>query len=252
LDAHYDLLPELIGNGETVPYAKKAVGNVKRAEGGPPPGSGAPVTLEPGREIQANHIRLDDWYESLPPGEYKLTVRRRFAWDGDWVESNPVYFEVQPRIPGGPIPPGVTIELVPEGSDLKKKDGDPYQLGREDYNRIFIRNHSHQSLKVNVIDRYYGNRPQLFKDGVLIPYRQETESLIKSKEENPRLVELANDFLIDPGPRSSWTYIKLSEWYGPLKPGTYRLINRGRFEIDGPWTAESAPLLFEILAANKR
>ncbi|HKP38548.1 MAG TPA: hypothetical protein VJT71_16940 [Pyrinomonadaceae bacterium] len=107
-------------------------------------------------------------------------------------------------------------------------------------------------MKVSVVDRYYGNRPQLFKDGVLVSYRPETESLIKSKEENPRLVSLANDYFLEAGTRSQGTYLRLSEWYGPLKPGLYRLINRGRFEIDGQWTVESEPFIFEILPAKTK
>jgi hypothetical protein len=38
----------------------------------------------------------------------------------------------------------------------------------------------------------------------------------------------------------------LKDWYGPLGPGSYRLIDCRRLEIDGPWTANSAELLFVI------
>jgi hypothetical protein len=54
---------------------------------------------------------------------------------------------------------------------------------------VYVVNNSDERVKVDVIDNYYGNRFQLFKDGVLIPYREETKKLIQSKDENPPLVE---------------------------------------------------------------
>jgi hypothetical protein len=59
-------------------------------------------------------------------------------------------------------------------------------------------------------------------------------------------VERAPDFFLDPKTSSGLQQIYLKDWYGPLAPGSYRLIDRRRFEIDGPWTANSAELLFVI------
>ena len=41
--------------------------------------------------------------------------------------------------------------------------------------------------------------------------------------------------------------LDLKEWYGVLEPGSYRLVNRYRPQLDGSWTAESAALLFQVV-----
>ena len=55
------------------------------------------------------------------------------------------------------------------------------------------------------------------------------------------------DFQLFMTQKSSDMEVRVSEWYGPLAPGQYRLTSRQRFEINGPWTAESAPLLFQVV-----
>ena len=253
MSPYYEYRPELMINGDTVPYSKKAQERVRRAESEPPSGSMALITLESGREYPSHVVNLDDWYESLAPGRYQLIVRKQFARDGDWAASNPVYFEVIPRTPASPIPQGVSIELTPDLSQAKKNG--IYQLSDDVIAVITVVNNSDESLKFNVIDREYGNRPHLFRDGKLVSYREEVSRRIAAKEENPRLVEIINDLFLDPKSRSSWSQgISLKDWYGPLSPGSYRLTNRHRFEIDGPWTAESAPLSFKVAPskANQR
>lgn len=241
---YYDYRAELVKDGELVPYSETATAHLKNADNYPYSGSVVAVTLKPGEENLLAIINLDKWYD-VTPGRYQLTVRKQFAWEGDWVVSNPVYFEVIPRPAATPIAEGVSIELAPDGSH-PKKDG-VYQLASEVVVTILVVNDSEQPLKLNVIDREYGNRLQLFKDGVLVPYRDEVIKRIAEKEENPRRVEIINDLLLDPKSKSWSQGISLKDWYGPLPPGSYRLTNRHRFEIDGPWTAESAPLLFQVL-----
>jgi hypothetical protein len=243
--------PVLVRDGEVVLYNKNKQKEIEseRPEDGFR-GSGAPITYESGREYGPESVALDEWYDLLVPGRYELTVRKQFTWDGDWVVSNPVYFEVIPRRPGSPIPEGVFMKLTPEGAE-PKTDGKPYQLGSEVIVTLLVRNKSDRPLKVNVIDREYGNQLQLFKNGTLVPYLPEAAALSKSKEETPRLVEVVNDFFLDPKVGTWPQRLDLKKWYGPLSPGSYRLLVRHRFEIDGPWTAESAPLLFEILGSKR-
>src|SRR5882724_1130383 len=235
VDPYDQCRPELTKDGEILPYNKRAQKEVESDR--PPSGSGAPITFEPGREYGPQRIGLDDWYETLTPGRYRLTVRKRFTWDGDWAVSNPVYFEVVPRASVTPIPSSVSIELLPEGLQPKKDGG--YELGTEVYIRVFVVNNSDHPVKVSVVDLYYSVRPQLFKDGSLVPYREETAKLIVSKVEKPSLVHTANDFFLDPGTKTGMVYIKLRDWYESLSPGSYRLVTPQRFEIDGPWTADS-------------
>lgn len=245
VDPYYEYRPELIRDGDIVSYTREAEERVKEAERKPPSGSGAPITMKPGREYDLNFGNLEDWYEPLGPGRYQLTVRKRFVWDGDWVQSNPVIFEVQPRSPA-PIPDTVTIKLVPSAFQ-EQPEQKLYRLGSEVEVTVRVVNNSDQQIKIEVIDLYYGNRLQLFKDGILIPYREEAAKLIDSKDGSPRLVHVSSNLFLDPHTASGLQNLNLKDWYGPLAPGLYRLIDRRRFEIDGPWTVESAPLLFEVL-----
>jgi hypothetical protein len=128
LNPYYEYRPELMRDGYILPYTKKAEEQVERFQRKAPEGSMKQVTLSPGQEYAWLDIDLENWYEPLISGRYQLIIRKQFAWDGYWVTSNPVYFEVQPRSPGAPIPAGVAVEIVPDG--LK-----PYQLGSEDYVR---------------------------------------------------------------------------------------------------------------------
>jgi hypothetical protein len=243
-----EVRPMLLRDGEVVPYKKEAQTGVEGAESlfGP----AHELKLKTGIEYQLEDIAMDDWYEPLAPGQYQLTVRRRFDWKGEWLTSPTISFEIQ-TWNAAPIPTGLEIELVPFEMDANK-GGEPYHFPNEPDIMVIAVNKSNEPVKVNVIDFHYGNRPQLFKDGMLVPYRDEISKLINSQEQNPRLVDLWNDLFLDPGTRSQTSSINLEDWYGPLRPGSYRLINRRRFEIDGPWSVESAPLLFQLGPVKKR
>lgn len=95
LDPYDNLRLDLTRDGDVVAYSKKATENIARTESKPPSGSGAPVQLQPGLEVEWARVQLRDWYKPLDPGRYHLTVRRRFTWDGEWIESNPIVFVVQ-------------------------------------------------------------------------------------------------------------------------------------------------------------
>ncbi len=245
---YYQYRPELSRDGDLVSYTKSAQEKVDQAEREivPRSGSVASITLAPGRESRGFLVNLEGWYESpLRPGHYQLIVRKRFAWNGDWVESNPVTFDVIPRRKAMPIPDGLKVRLVPSDSK-SQREGQMYRLGSEGDVDVLLVNESDQPVRVSVIDPYYGHRLQLFKDGKLIPYREEAAKLIESKDATPRLVDVVSDFFIDPKitrPEG----LRLKDWYGPLTPGLYRLIDGRRFEIEGPWTKDSAELVFEIV-----
>lgn len=243
---YYEVRPVLARDGEIIPHSKKAEASVERADFLMPPAS--ELKLKPGAEYDLQEIRIDDWYEPLPPGRYELTVRRRFDWQGDWLTSSPIYFEVQPRTSSA-IPKEVAIELEPEG--LQPNENGTYTIASDIYIKVFVVNNSDKPLKVSVADRYYSVRPELSGGGALLSYRAGTEKLIAAKDESPSQISLANDFFLDPGTRTQLAYIKLDEWYDHLPAGSYRLVTRYRFEIEGPWTAESAPLMFEVRASKR-
>lgn len=245
-NSYYQYRPELMRDGQILPYIEKAKEGVERADRKPPSGSSAPLIMESGREYSLHQVDLDFWYGSLRPGRYQLTLRKQFVWEGDWVQSNPVIFEVEARKAAEPIPDGVTVRLAPSGLQ-PSLETERHRLESDVRVTVFVVNNSDHRLKVNIADIYYGNRLQLFKDGVLIPYRPETAKLLRSRDENPEPFEVPK-FFLDPHTTTSMTEVRLSDWYGPLVPGQYRLISRYRFEFDGPWTGDSAPLLFEIPA----
>ena len=247
LNLYYEYRVDLISDGEIVSYAKEAKEGIELAERRPPSGSSAPLDMEPGREYSLRYINLKEWYGSLGPGRYQLTIRRRFVWDGDWVQSNPVIFEIEPRKPES-IPEKVTVRLAPSGLQ-PSLDTERYRLESDVRVTVFVVNNSDRRVRVNVVDLYYGDRLELFKDNVLVPYRDETAKLIRSKDEIAQPIDTATaDFFLDPNTTSGLRELRLSDWYGPLTPGVYRLLNRCRFEVDGPWTRDSVPLIFEIVA----
>lgn len=247
LNLYYEYRVDLIRDGDTVSYIKEAKEGIETAERRPPSGSSAPLVMEPRREYSLRDINLKEWYGSLSPGRYQLTLRRRFVWDGDWVQSNPVIFEIEPRKPES-IPEKVTVRLAPSGSQ-PSSENERLRLDGDVRVTVFVVNNSDRRVKVNVVDLYYGNRLQLFKDKVLVPYREETARLIRSKDETALRIDTATaDSFLDPNTTSGLRELRLNDWYGPLTPGLYRLTNRCRFEVDGPWTRDSVPLLFEIVA----
>lgn len=242
--AYYEHHPKLIKDGEILPYSAKAKERVDRSEREPPNGSISSGTLVPWREYLWDTVDLKDWYEPLGPGNYQILVSKQFARGGDWVESNPVFFQVQARNPS-PIPAGVKIETVLAGVSEGQR-GKAYPLGSDVRVTVVAVNDSYDRIKIEVVDSYYGNRPQLFKDGRLVPYRDEVTSAIHSKDENPQVVSVTPNLFLGPHTKSPLEELNLTNWYGPLGRGSYRLINRHRFEIDGPWTADSVDLLFEV------
>jgi hypothetical protein len=105
--------PELLRDGDLVPYTKDAQQQVEKSDKEPASGSMGMSTLKPAREYLSNYVHLEDWYDSpLKPGHYQLIVRKRFVLNGDWVESNPVTFDVIPRKPASPIPDGASLRCI--------------------------------------------------------------------------------------------------------------------------------------------
>jgi hypothetical protein len=105
----YEYRPELNRDGDIVAYTEQAKKNLERAKKGPPDGSMAMIELMPKREYFSALVTLEDWYEfPLKPGHYQLTVRKQFVPDGDYVESNPITFDVV-----SPKPPESLDRLSP-------------------------------------------------------------------------------------------------------------------------------------------
>ena len=142
--------------------------------------------------------------------------------------------------------PDVTVRLVPAGVEPIDDEKKVYQLNGDVWVTIYIENKSTQRLRLNVIDPHYTNRLQLFKDDVLVPYRDEITNIIRSQDENVKQVHVESDRFIEPETLEGFANIPLYDWYGPLAPGIYRVTIQHRFEIGGPWTKDSVPMFFEV------
>jgi hypothetical protein len=97
LNSYTDRELELLRDGDVVPYTKEAQQGVKRARTEPPNDGSRTTQLLPERDYTLPMIYLSDWYETLLPGHYQLTVKRRFVWGGEWVTSDSITFDVGPN-----------------------------------------------------------------------------------------------------------------------------------------------------------
>jgi hypothetical protein len=246
MSAYYEYRPQLYKNGDLVPFSPQTSEHVNYAQEKPWSMSERPVSLVPGNECPWTTLSIEDWYDRLGPGHYQFSIKKRFTWDGDWVQSNSVIFDVQPRKVAVQVLDGITVEMVPENFQAQPKEK-IYRLKDDTFITVVVLNNSNGQLNIPVIDVYYGNRPQLFKDGVILPYKEDITKLLSFKDENPSSIETSLSLSVDAKTRSPLMNLNLNGWYGPLQPGHYRLINRRRFEIDGPRTAESTDLWFDIV-----
>ncbi len=140
----------------------------------------------------------------------------------------------------------ITME-IPKRELLSEPGQKPYHVGVKPHIKVIARNNSDQRIRVRAIDPYYQNRPTLFKNGQLVAYRKQITELIHSKDMNPEFISLRQTFSLEAYSSADLPELDLNDWYGPLEPGSYRLINRYRREIYGSWTVDSAPLLFEVV-----
>ena len=136
---------------------------------------------------------------------------------------------------------------IPQKELLGKPDERPYRVAKAPYVKVLISNNSDQPVKVRVVDPYYQNRPRLFKNGVLVPYRPNIAELTKKKDADPQFVRFGRFLSVSAYSSIDLPEVDLNDWYGTLEPGSYRLLNRYRLDINGPWTADSAPLLFQVV-----
>ena len=98
-DAYYFSRTKLFRGGDLVPYRKDIASLVKAKDKDLTSIRVRPAHLEPNESVAVS-IDLSDWYESLEPGHYQLVVQWRFIIDGEWIESPPLTFEVDPKYVG--------------------------------------------------------------------------------------------------------------------------------------------------------
>jgi hypothetical protein len=95
-DPYYYNRPQLFRDGDPVPYRKGITELLKSKDEEFVHRRIRTAALGPDQTLTVN-INLSDWYGPLEPGHYQLTVRRRFIWGGEWIESPSSSFEVDPK-----------------------------------------------------------------------------------------------------------------------------------------------------------
>lgn len=136
------------------------------------------------------------------------------------------------------------LSRLPELSESPEDLSEPYKVGDKIFFRLLITNTSSENVSFSVADPYYYNRPQLLKDGELVPYRAGLAEVLKSKEKNPDNQSIRTVTLHPHG--TDTVIIDMKQWYEPLQPGRYLLIVKRRFIWGGEWI-ESPSISFEVV-----
>ena len=133
--------------------------------------------------------------------------------------------------------------MLPELNDPPEKLRAPFRVNDGITFRLLIKNVSTEAKSFTHDSTYRYNRPDLYKDGSLLPYRKDVLDKIKATD-NP-----AGDFSrveqLKPGEEFT-EIIKLADWFQPLQPGRYELKVCHRFIWGGEWL-ETRALTFEIV-----
>ena len=141
---------------------------------------------------------------------------------------------------------GVTIKLVP-GNAVAPAKGTRYKLTKNARLKIMVTNNSNRVIRALIVDTYYQNRPKLYKNGRVVPYRKETATLVQAKDSDPHFIRAGEIVSLPSKSTTSLGSLILSDWYKELEPGIYRLTNRYRLEMHGAWSADSDELEFEVV-----
>ena len=148
--------------------------------------------------------------------------------------------------PATPDPPLIRIEMTPVDL-IGKPNEQPYRVGSDVRLNVIATNESDQRILVRMINPYYQNRPRLLRDDKLVPYRSEVTKIVRSKDSYHEFISVGDFTFLEPYSSAKLKPLDLNKWYGPLNPGSYRLTNRYRIAIGGPWSRESASLSFQVV-----
>jgi len=145
-------------------------------------------------------------------------------------------------------PASFKVELArrkPESYDPPGESHRPFKPGENIYFLIEVTSNLPDPINVQIFNRYYQNRPELFHDGEPVAYREDIAkglALIDANADYERYIETTT---LLPAAPTKVGIIELRDWYDMLKPGKYRLINRQRFIIEGDWV-ETSSISFEV------
>lgn len=143
----------------------------------------------------------------------------------------------------------ITLEVLPRALELGENPSvfaRPYKQGARLRFRLQMTNISIMPVEVPVDDVYAQNRPILYKDGDILPYRQQISDLLEAREKQP-LERPGWRAKLEPNESKVLDRIDLYDWYEDLGPGHYQLSVKHRFQLGQSWY-ESSSITFEIAA----
>jgi hypothetical protein len=140
----------------------------------------------------------------------------------------------------------VIISTVTDSSEDETKPKDIFTIGEAIKIKVEITNLS--SKRINVPKGPGFSRPILFRDGQLVPYKEETRKRFETG------VGVGVSGMLSPKPNETQTDIlDLNEFYEPLGPGKYQLsLERRFFKVED--TAINIPsnaVMVEVVCSKK-
>lgn len=93
-DVYAQVRPQLLKAGELIPYHEKAARLVQDRQRLLTRIHGRFIRLQPSTPQRMGAINLNNWYDSLEPGAYELTIKYNVQGGGQWIESAGVIFEI--------------------------------------------------------------------------------------------------------------------------------------------------------------
>lgn len=166
----------------------------------------------------------------------------------------PVYRQLEQPIPQTylklfkPDFPKLNLAGTSSGEEEKKgkRTVEHFNSGSKINFRLIITNASEEQVfGCSEFDSHILNRPQLYRDGELVSYRENVKELLEVKDRR-YASRRAMGFAIEPK-MSITERVSLDDWYEPLQPARYELSVWHRFIWGGEWL-ESPSLTFEVAA----
>src|SRR5205085_11832993 len=99
--------------------------------------------------------------------------------------------------------PAPTISLDIVAADLRSKANEPNRVGPAARINVIAKNDSSEPVTVAVLNQYVQNRPQLFRSGKLVGYRQEIAKSLRARGDETEIVGLLRRDSIPLQPYSS-------------------------------------------------
>ena len=110
---------------------------------------------------------------------------------------------------------------------------------------VSISNVAAEPISIVIGDPRIQYRPRLFKDGKLLPYKEEVAKVVRAKEKSGPGAGRVLSGGLNPGETVTVDHIDLADWYGPLEPVRYELTLEYRFRRGGQ-PVETNTITFEV------